>query len=111
MNLSNKVFELVDNKDGLAGNKTKMVFDSASNPYKATYTGENIQCGNVLVTSNNKEMNMIYHALTGHGELVAGKAIVHLSVGGSNKLKMELNWQWLTGDLSSGTSQWVEINT
>lgn len=110
MNLSNKVFELVDNKDGLAASKTKMVFGTGNLPYKGTYTGENVEFGNVIVSSNNNEMNMLYHALTVDGELVAGKALVHLSVEVSNKLKMQLNWQWLTGDLSSGTSYWLEVN-
>ena len=86
-----------------------MIFNAGSSPYKATYTGDNIEFGHVIVAINKSAINMLYHAQTKDGELVAGTALVSLIEDDANRLKMTLNWQWLTGDLSSGTSYWKEI--
>jgi hypothetical protein len=110
VNLSNKTFKLIENKDGLAASNTIMAFNGNNSPYIATYTGINVQYGNVMVTTGNNGVNMIYHAFTSDNELVAGKASVYLSQGVSNKLNMKLHWQWLTGDLSAGISHWVELD-
>jgi len=109
LNLSNKVFELIENTDGLAAKKTRMIFENDTQPYRAIYTGENVEFGNVIVTTSNGVMNMLYQALTKDGELVAGKAKVNMSTESTTYLEMTLHWQWLTGDLSSGTSRWKEV--
>ena len=40
LNLSNKVFELIENSDALAAKKTRMVFEKATSSYRATDIGE-----------------------------------------------------------------------
>jgi len=110
MDLSGKVFELIENNSGLAGGSTRMVFSDCSTPYEATYSGPNVSNGHVLVMESNNRLNMVYQALANEGELVAGKAEVVLNLKIEEKLNMQLNWQWLTGDLSSGISRWVEIS-
>lgn len=110
MDISNRVFELVQNESGLAANATRMTFSEHSAPYIATYTGANVLFGSVIVTSNNDETRMLYHALSADNELVAGEANVQLSLNEFNKLDMTLHWRWLTGDLSSGISEWVEVD-
>ncbi len=110
MDLSNKVFELIENEDGLAASKTKMVFDNSISPYRATYSGDNVHYGNAIVSASSNEISMLYQALTKEGELVAGKAKVYLTSPDSQLLKMQLHWQWLTGDMSSGISHWCEID-
>jgi hypothetical protein len=111
VDLSNKIFRLIDNLDGLASDETRMIFSGNSVPFIATYSGDNILYGNVVVTSHDDETKMLYHAVSTSNELVAGEADVHLSINKSNKLNMTLNWSWLTGDLSSGISEWVEVDT
>lgn len=101
---------MIENADGLAGDKTRMIFDDGTSPYRAIYTGENIEYGNVIVTTNKNTLNMLYQALTTEGDLVAGKAQVNISAISSTSLEMELQWQWLTGDLSSGISRWKEVD-
>jgi len=108
MDLSNRKFELLENKDGLASSKTKMVFNKNSDPWEATFSGPNVFNGHVLVSKSGKQIDMIYHAQTPSGELVAGKAIVQLTKAEKNRFKMQLNWQWLTGDRSSGVSVWAD---
>jgi len=88
-----------------------MVFNHCTSPYEASYSGPNVSNGHALVFAKNDVLNMVYHAITSEGILVAGKAVVELTRASStNTLEMQLNWQWLTGDLSSGISKWIEIN-
>jgi len=110
MELSNKTFELIENQNGLADSSTRMIFNKNSAPYEATYSGPNVSNGHVLAFKVNDSFNMVYHALTQQGELVAGKAQVQLVRKDLGNLEMQLNWQWLTGELSSGISRWEEVN-
>lgn len=112
MDLSNKWFELVENSDGHASAKTIMKFSEQSNPFTGTYTGPNNVYGQVIVrTSKTDVTEMLYQSLTTDNELVAGKAILTLSENDNGKLIMQLNWQWLTGSLSSGISIWHEVQS
>lgn len=108
MDLSNKTFELVDNAEGLAASETQISFSGSNTPFRGTYQGPNIVHGQVLVSDVGGRCQMLYHALTNSGELVAGKANVSFS--GEEPLRMQLNWRWLTGDLSSGISNWIEVD-
>ena len=108
MNLSNKTFDLIENNTGLAASQTRMIFNHHSDPFEATYTGPNVSNGHVLVSRKKDKFDMIYHALSAEGLLVAGKADVSFSTNDGN-LIMQLNWQWLTDDLSSGVSLWTEV--
>ncbi len=86
-----------------------MVFDNTDSPYKANYTGPNIEYGHAIVSKENGKLTMLYHAISKNGELSAGKAIVSLSKDSSDKIEMQLDWNWLTGELSKGVSKWREI--
>jgi hypothetical protein len=110
MDISNKVFELIENSDGHASAKTIMRFSKQAEPYLAAYSGPNTVHGQVIVrTSKDGLTEMLYQSLTTNDELVAGRAQVSLSENESGKLVMQLNWQWLTGILSNGISVWNEI--
>jgi len=102
---------LIENEQGLAGSSTRMVFTNNSSPYEATYSGPNVSNGHVLASYIDETLTMIYHAFTAEGQLVAGKATVELSETSAGNLLMQLNWQWLTDDKSTGISKWREINT
>jgi hypothetical protein len=109
MNLSNRQFELVENSDGHASAKTVMIFSEQAEPFLGTYTGSNTIYGQVIVkTSPNGQAEMLYQSLTSDGELVAGRAQVSLQED-NRPAAMQLNWQWLTGSLTHGTSIWREI--
>jgi hypothetical protein len=112
MNLSNKIFELVENSSGHASAKTIMKFSEQTNPFIGTYSGPNNIYGQVIVrTSKDGLTEMLYQSLTTDDELVAGKAAVTLSESENGKLVMQLNWQWLTGSLNSGISVWHEVQS
>lgn len=110
MDLSNKRFALITNESGLAADETLMVFDSNTNPYTATYTGPNIEYGHAIASLENDELVMLYHAMSKDGKMSAGKATVSFALATASKTQMQLHWQWLTGDLSSGSSKWIEVN-
>ena len=109
MKLSNRKFKLIENKKGLASGDTIMAFDRTDLPCKAIYDGPNIVYGHALVSFENEKLTMLYHSLSCEGELSAGKAIITLSKNNSSNLEMQLDWHWLTGDLSNGISKWQEI--
>jgi len=111
MELTNKVLQLVENQDGLAGSSTRMIFNGSRSPYEAAYSGPNVSNGHALVFERGDKLEMVYHALTVDGELVAGRAIVKLTSDNSDSLQMQLHWQWLTGDQSSGISSWTEVDS
>ena len=110
MNLTNKIFELVENQNGVADTQTRLAFAGSTAPYKAIYTGTNIVYGQAIVAAVNHEHIMLYHALSTSGELMAGRAVVELNQISASELQLVLHWQWLTGTLTSGISKWKEIN-
>ena len=63
-----------------------------------------------VVSTDNSETIMLYHSLSKDGGLAAGRALVTLTENNTCTTEMQLNWQWLTGDLSSGISKWSEVN-
>ena len=109
MKLNNIKFKLIENKEGLASDETIMVFDCSDAPNKASYSGPNIEYGHAIVSTKNEQLIMLYLAISKSGEMSAGKAIVSLSKSSADKMEMQLDWTWLTGDLSSGISKWCEI--
>jgi len=110
MNLSNRQFELVENSDGHASTKTIMTFNEQADPFLGTYTGPNTIYGQIIVkTLSAGSTEMLYQSLTSGGELVAGHAQVTLREEDNQPATMQLNWQWLTGSLTSGVSIWREI--
>lgn len=99
-------FELIENSDGHATTSTLLQFDSSSGPYRAIYTGPNVKFGHVIVSGN----EMLYYAMDAEGSMSSGYAKVSFDVF-EGKTEMILNWQWLTGDKSSGVSRWRHIPT
>jgi hypothetical protein len=110
LNLANRHFELVENSAGHAGAKTMMKFSEHVEPFLGSYTGPNTVHGQVIVkTSPAGLTEMLYQSLTTDGELAAGRAEVLLFEEENKPATMQLNWQWLTGSLTSGVSIWREI--
>lgn len=79
-----------------------MIFEDDHHPFRATYSGPNVTFGHVLV----EDMKMIYHSRNTDGSLSAGIADIT-----TNQTGMILQWRWLTGGSSSGTSIWERIES
>ena len=104
-NFSGAKFELIENQAGHAADTTLMVFKQSSSPFSATYTGPNVQLGQVIVSGE----NMLYHAVDKAGQLSAGQAKIEMGENEEGSQTMTLDWQWLTGDQSGGISRWRRV--
>ena len=105
MGLQDRVFVLVQNESGHASGDTIMRFGDAELPFTAEYAGPNVMYGHVVV----HEGRMLYHSLDSDGNLSAGIARVQLDDSLPTP-EMTLEWRWLTGDDSSGTSVWRQLS-
>jgi hypothetical protein len=53
---------------------------------------------------------MLYQCLTTANELKAGKAQAKISFTSEGKIKLHLNWEWLTDVIEKGESEYIEVN-
>ena len=111
MNLKGKTFRAVSNSpQGSVSTNTKMQFISDKGLVTGKYKGGTIARGHVLGKRvSESEIELLYLSATISGEVKAGKAHATFSVGPDRKLRMHMDWQWLTGDHSSGQSDWVLV--
>ena len=111
MTLTGVTFRAVSNAgNGTIDNSTKMEFLQSDEHLEARYMGGSVATGHVIGKKKSEsEATLLYHAVTVEGEIQAGKASAVFKMGADQKLRMYLNWQWLTGDQSSGTSEWEAI--
>ena len=112
MNLKGKTFRAVSNSaHGSINTDTKLHFTSDKGVVAAEYKGGTIVTGHVLGKRvNESEMELLYLSATISGEVKAGKAHAKFTLGEKRKVHMHMDWQWLTGDHSSGQSEWVMVS-
>ena len=111
MRLSGMTFQALANSNtGTINTSTTMTFVSDDeSEILGNYQGGAIKTGNVVGRwSDPSTMEMLYHCITVTGELKAGRALASFRRNSGGLLHMHLDWQWLMGDQSKGTSQWVE---
>ena len=111
MNLKGKTFRAVSNSaKGSINTSTKLHFTSDKGVVSGKYKGGTIVAGHVLGKRLSEfEMEFLYLSATISGEVKAGKAHARFARGDDKKLRMHMDWQWLTGDHSSGQSEWVLV--
>ncbi|CAL2105556.1 hypothetical protein T190115A13A_160089 [Tenacibaculum sp. 190524A02b] len=73
------------------------------------YHGGTIKYGKIIAHINNGKLIMLYQCITVENDMKAGKAIAEISINENNKIKLKLDWQWLTDDLTTGKSEYIEI--
>ncbi len=110
MNIQGKSFKAATNSEnGSLDSNTVMHFTSETEVIVGTYGGGTIRTGAVLAKRiSENELEMLYQGATTSGLIQAGKAKAIFEPS-SGKLRMTLEWQWLTGDTSSGRSEWEQI--
>lgn len=111
MQLAGKSFRAISNsKNGTISSETIMSFSSGDVVVPGEYSGGSIKLGNVIAKQvSENEFEMLYQAVTVNNEIQAGSAKASFDASPNGKLKMYLKWQWLTGELSKGTSEWEEV--
>jgi len=109
--LHGKVFRSVANTDnGEVSSKTIFKFSQNGNIITAEYAGGKIIAGHILATmAENGELHMRYHHLNHVGEFMLGKCISTPALLPDGRMKYCENWQWLSGDMSTGYSEIEEV--
>ena len=92
--------------------ETEMRFTTDDGVVVGFYSGGTIAIGHVLAKRTSaSELEMLYHSATRDGIHGAGTARATFSPDNEGRLRMHLDWQWLTGDRSSGQSEWVLVDS
>ena len=108
---NNKTFLLVQNTDnGQVNSETIFKYKQDENLVTADYFGGSIKYGKIIADLQGDKLNMLYQCLTTENELKAGKAIADITLTNQGKIKLTLNWQWLTNENEKGQSEYIEIN-
>lgn len=111
MKLAGLAFKAVANsKNGSLNTETVMRFTSDEGVIVGSYSGGAIVIGHVLAKRlTDSEIEMLYQGATTTGQVQAGKAHAQFRPNTEGRMSMYLEWQWLTGDGSSGQSEWVLV--
>jgi hypothetical protein len=108
--LNNKTFVLLQNSEnGEVNADTIFKYNQEGNLVTADYYGGTIRYGKIIGDLQGDRMDMLYQCITTDNELKAGKALAHLSLTDDGKIKMKLDWMWLTNDNNRGVSEYVEV--
>lgn len=109
-NFNNKRFGLIQNSEsGQVNSETVFEYKQQDNLVTADYYGGTIKYGKIIAELKNDELNMLYQCLTTDNQLKAGKAIAKISLTDTGKMKLRLNWEWLTNGSEKGNSEYIEI--
>jgi hypothetical protein len=108
--LQGRRFRPVQNSEhGTVSAQTEFDFSQRGVTVSATYAGGAIEWGQIVGHFVAEEaLEILYQCRTTEGALQAGRASVQMSRA-SEGLRLTMQWQWLTGDRSAGTSEYVEI--
>ena len=111
-NLDGRMFCPVHNStSGTVTDATKFRFQQNGDNITADYAGGEIETGHIVGKFTSPDTaQLIYHCLTNNGDMKAGQAQARFAVNDAGILTIDMQWQWLNGDKSSGTSHYEEIN-
>ena len=110
INFNGKKFVLLENsKTGTVTSATIFEYKQDGDLVTADYHGGIIKYGKIIARIEGKKLIMLYQCITKENEMKAGKAIAEISLTDNDKIKLKLDWQWLTDDLATGTSEYIEL--
>jgi hypothetical protein len=106
-NLDGKIFRPVANTaNGEVGAETRFHYQQAGDVVTATYSGGEIVSGHLIAKMlPNGQLDMRYHHLNRAGAFMLGKCLSTPRRLADGRLAFSEQWQWLTGDGSSGSSE------
>ncbi|MCG8328774.1 MAG: hypothetical protein MI974_13870 [Chitinophagales bacterium] len=111
--LEGKIFQSVENTDnGEVSSDTLFHYHQEENIISAEYSGGCIANGHLLGKINiDGTLRFFYHHINSNGELKVGQCKSTPEILEDGRLKFHEEWQWGTGDNSSGKSVIVEIDS
>jgi hypothetical protein len=112
MTLAGRTFRAIANSaNGTITSDTTMSFteEDQDGTILGVYSGGNIRHGSVVaIRRTSTGLEMLYHCVTTSGELRAGHALGVIAEDPTDRIeRLYLDWQWLTGERSRGSSEWV----
>ena len=109
--LKGRTFRAMSNSaHGQSGSATEMEFTGDDDYVTATYAGGGVRLGQVLGRRTKDDaLDMHYHAGSTSGEIRAGHGRATFAADSQGRMRMFIEWQWLTGDHAPGHSEWVEV--
>lgn len=110
LNFNNKKFSLVQNsKTGKVSSETIFFFKQEKDLVTADYHGGQIRYGKIIALLQKEKLVLLYQCVTNGGLLKAGKAVAKVSYTKNQKIRLKMNWEWITGEISKGESEYIEI--
>jgi hypothetical protein len=108
---NNKTFALIQNSEsGQVNSETVFEYKQDGNLVTADYFGGSVRYGKIIALLEDDKLDMLYQCLTIDNELKAGKALAKISRSSEGKIKLGLDWEWLTDGNQKGKSEYIEIN-
>jgi hypothetical protein len=106
-NVDGKVFRSVSNTaNGEVGVETLFHYRQSGDVITATYSGGEIVSGHLIAkVLPNGQLDMRYHHLNSKGEFMLGTCVSTPRRLADGRLSFSEEWQWLSGDRSSGRSE------
>ncbi len=110
LNLNNKRFVTVNNKEGLSSNETVFQYYQNGKVITGSYKGGVIVEGLLIGKQiGDNKIQILYQCLTDEGELKAGQSTGLILKNAQDKLELKFEWNWLNGALTGGHSEYIEI--
>lgn len=111
-NLEGKTFRSIANSDnGDVSGETIFHYRQDGTIVTATYAGGGVVAGHLIaLVLPNGQLDMRYHHVNISGELMLGTCLSTPRELADGRLAFSEQWQWLSGDRSSGKSQIEEVS-
>jgi len=106
INYHNKSFSAIANSEnGETSSETVFHYKQMDNILMAHYTGGKIISGQLIgIVNEHGEIDMRYHQVNTEGKLMTGMCKSKPEILSNGKIRLYEEWQWTSGDLSSGHS-------
>ncbi len=111
LNYDGRVFRAVSNSEnGETSNETVFKYRQTGHVLTASYAGGRIQTGHLLgVVDSEGLIELRYHQVSDRGELMTGRCTSTPELLSDGRVRLHENWQWTSGDQSSGRSVIEEV--
>lgn len=111
MNYNNKKFRVIDtSENGETSNETIFEYKQFENILTSEYTGGKIRSGHLIgLVNEDGTIKMRYHQINTNNELMTGICFSKPEIMSNGKIRLHEQWNWTSGDKSSGTSTLEEI--
>ncbi|PSL02342.1 n-acetylglutamate synthase [Cecembia rubra] len=103
---NNKTFRPIQNSEnGETSSETLFVYRQDGNILTSEYSGGNIIKGHLIgIVNAEGKIDMRYHQVNKNGEIMTGTCVSTPEVLPNGKIRLHEEWNWTSGDGSSGNS-------